>query len=118
MKSLTNILARGGRGFTLTELLVVVTVIAILASVAFPTYMSVVDRSKSLAMNKAAMAVAGELEEVTLDHRPMIERYAMEMALAADYQRVGLHVFNRFRLDCEGELEFRPAEPAVARSSS
>ncbi len=104
MKTLTD-----SRGFTLTELLIVVTVVAILTSVALPTMMSVKDRAKSFALNKAAMAAEHDIGEIDRDDRPMLQRYELDMALAADYQRVGLHVFNRFKLDCEGELEFRAA---------
>lgn len=104
-------------GFTFIELLVVVTVVAILASAALPGYMSLKDRVKAKAIHEQQLTSTPPILNRKLDP-PLIERFELDMALAADYQRIGLQVFNRFQLHAVGEVEFRslqqsPDDPTI-----
>jgi type IV pilus assembly protein PilE len=53
---------RGARGFTLMELLVTITIIAILASIAIPSYTAYIERGKRGAARSALLAAASALE--------------------------------------------------------
>jgi type IV pilus assembly protein PilE len=53
---------RGARGFTLMELLVTMTIVAILASIAIPSYTAYIERGKRGAARSALMAAASFLE--------------------------------------------------------
>jgi len=53
---------RGERGFTLVELLVTITIIAILASIAIPSYTAYVERGKRAAARSGLLAAASVLE--------------------------------------------------------
>lgn len=50
------------RGFTLMELLVTITIVAILASIAIPSYTAYIDRGKRAAARSALMVAASVLE--------------------------------------------------------
>jgi len=53
---------RRARGFTLMELMITITIIAILASIAIPSYMGYVERGKRAAARSALLAGASFLE--------------------------------------------------------
>jgi|APIni6443716594_1056825.scaffolds.fasta_scaffold1064661_1 type IV pilus assembly protein PilE len=53
---------RVARGFTLMELLVTITIVAILASIAIPSYTAYIDRAKRGAARSALMVAASVLE--------------------------------------------------------
>src|SRR5699024_1705317 len=59
------------KAFTITELVIVIAVIAILAAVLIPTFSNVVESAnKSAAMSNCRMAVAEYISMVTLDDDP------------------------------------------------
>ncbi len=53
---------RGARGFTLMELIVTITIVAILASIAIPSYTAYIERGKRGAARSALLAAASFLE--------------------------------------------------------
>jgi type IV pilus assembly protein PilE len=65
-------LPHGKRGFTLVELMVVVSIVAILASVATPSYINYVNRSKQSNAAAYLMTARLEMEEFYSDN----QRYA------------------------------------------
>jgi prepilin-type N-terminal cleavage/methylation domain-containing protein len=98
--------------FTLVELLVVVAVIAILASVATPAYMRVRNaRATSAAKIERNYSHPPEKESLP-GSPPIIEKFEMDWSLQSDYQRVGLEVYSRYRLSGEGEIAFRASDPS------
>ncbi|MDF1812341.1 MAG: prepilin-type N-terminal cleavage/methylation domain-containing protein [Verrucomicrobiales bacterium] len=100
----------GKSGFTLVELIVVVAIIALLAGVATPAYMKV-RYSKSRIAAKIERSYAQNGETARLHGvAPVIDKFAMDWILESDYQRVGLEVYSRYRLNADGEIEFRSAD--------
>jgi type IV pilus assembly protein PilE len=62
--TVTNLRARGPRGFTLVELMIVVVVVAILAAVAYPSYTQYVARSHRTELTAKMAAAQQWLERV------------------------------------------------------
>lgn len=57
------------KGFTLIEVMVVVIIVAILASVAYPSYLDHILKSKRAAAQGFMMSVANKEEQIMLDSR-------------------------------------------------
>ncbi len=72
MKS--NFLSRKPKGFTLIELIIVIGILAVLSSIAFPTYMSI-----------SANAQRAAAEKVCVDIATGVERYAQDNNSALPY---------------------------------
>ncbi|MFZ2446760.1 MAG: type IV pilin protein [Syntrophobacteraceae bacterium] len=64
-----NCLLSGTRGYTLVELMVVVSILAILASVAVPAYINYVNRSKQSEAAGTLLTARLEMEEFYTDNR-------------------------------------------------
>lgn len=75
---------RSNRGFTLIEVMIVVVIVAILASVAFPSYQAYVDRSNRLAAQQFMLEVANRAEEYRLDRRVYPPNLAAVASAPAD----------------------------------
>lgn len=101
--------AGGPRAFTLLELIVVVTIIGVLASVVIPVVMKSVSYKASKAAAKERMrqehAAANESDDWKKDAKlPVIHRLELDLSLSGEPQRVGLEVYNRFFLKGSGAL--------------
>jgi len=59
--------SQGGRGFTLIEIVIVMTVIAILASVALPVYITHVKRAKEVVLKQDLDAMRRAISNYTFD---------------------------------------------------
>ena len=57
------------KGFTLIEVMVVVIIVAILASIGYPSYLDHLIRSKRAAAQGFMMSIANKEEQVMLDYR-------------------------------------------------
>lgn len=97
--------------FTFVELLVVVVIIAVLASVAMPAYMKVIDRVSLKSAHKERMMMAenyaADPELELQGSLPIIEQFSSDLVLNSDYQRVGLEVYSRYQLSGSGTVVFR-----------
>jgi type IV pilus assembly protein PilE len=71
----TNALRRRQEGFTLIELMIVVVIIGILASIAYPSYLSYVQRGHRAAAQSEMMDIANRQQQFFLANR----RYATSL---------------------------------------
>ena len=60
---------RVARGFTLVELMITIAIVAVLVSIAFPTYESYVRRGKRATAQSALMTIANRQQAYLLDMR-------------------------------------------------
>ncbi len=66
MKS--NFLSRKPKGFTLIELIIVIGILAVLSSIAYPTYMSISENAKRTAAEKVCVDIATGVERYAQDN--------------------------------------------------
>ncbi len=66
MKS--NFLTRKSKGFTLIELLIVIGILAVLSSIAYPTYISISENAKRTAAEKVCVDIATGVERYAQDN--------------------------------------------------
>ncbi len=66
MKS--NFLTRTPKGFTLIELIIVIGILAVLSSIAYPTYMSISENAKRAAAEKVCVDIATGVERYAQDN--------------------------------------------------
>lgn len=101
------------KGFTLIELMIVVVIIAIISGIFIPRFLARVDKAKKARMEKqeeqASKKLKGVEEGFTVPQGvpPVIESVQMNMSLASTYHRVGMEVYTRYEVHCEGRLVFR-----------
>ncbi len=60
-------LSRRPKGFTLIELIIVIAILAVLSSIAYPTYMSISDGAKRTAAEKVCIDIATGVERYAQD---------------------------------------------------
>jgi type IV pilus assembly protein PilE len=93
------------RGFTLIELMITVVIVAILASVAFPSYRQHVIRANRAAAKEAMMDIANRQQQYLLAHRSYADKSDFE---ATGYMLPG-EVSNKYT------WEMGPIEGIVSR---
>ena len=113
MKNLQNCFRFHQKGFTLIELMVVVVIIAIFSGLLIPKLLSVYDKARS---NEGEMRA---LEQPVQEQQqrqgfmppqgvpPVIESVEMQMELISSYHRVGMRVYTRYEVHCQGSFLFR-----------
>ena len=79
-----------GRGFTLLELMIVLTLIMILASFAVPTYMTAVQRAKEAVLRQDLFTMRKLIDEYTVDKQQ--PPTSLQDLVDAGYLRGGLPV--------------------------
>ncbi len=106
------------KGFTLIELMIVVVIIAIISGIFIPKFLSMIDRDKKVRMEKSIPEKQGEQlplkggeAGITLPQGapPVIEAAQMNMALRSTSHRIGMEVYTRYEVQCQGRLVFRRA---------
>ena len=126
---------RNNRGFTMTELMIVVTIIGILATIAFPMFQTVPERSKSteavtaLGLIRSAMRIYyvehGTFANATLftdgaqvtsggligvTNNDLMGRYFS----SASYTFFGAPTANSFTIECDGSGSIAPFAAEVS----
>ncbi len=96
MKS--NFLSRKPKGFTLIELIIVIGILAVLSSIAYPTYMAISENAKRAAV-----------EKVCIDIVTGVERYAQDNNGALPYDS------SMVKPDAEDQIYLESAEGKDAR---
>ncbi len=71
-------LPRGARGFTLTELMVVVVIVAVLLAIALPAFQNQVRRSNRTAAQAEMMAIANLQQQYLLSNRSYMDKTTLE----------------------------------------
>jgi len=82
---------RSADGFTLPEVLVVIFVIAILATIAVPTFLGHTDRGRDAAAKSNSASLASMIEQCNVEHNDF-RRCDTQDELAGDTASVGLPI--------------------------
>ncbi len=81
-----NVRLRPAAGFTLIELMITVAIVAILASVAYPSYQQYVIRSNRSEMEQFMLDVANREEEFLLNNRSYTNLAGLNLSVPARLQ--------------------------------
>ena len=79
------------QGFTLIELMITVVIVAILASIAVPSYRQYVIRANRVAAKEAMMDIANRQQQFLLAHRSYADKSAFEATGYTLPSEVGSH---------------------------
>ena len=93
------------RGFTLIELIIVVAIIAILSSLTIPVASTLIDKRRTKIVKEEAAKSRADYSIDGDRDRPVFERIELDLALSTSDHRLGLEVYSRYQLRCEGQIE-------------
>ena len=99
-------MVKSENGFTLIEMMVVVTIIGILAAIAYPSYQEYIRRTKRVEMQSSMLQIASQIQKYKIANFTLVGASQADLGLATTYplQGTALYTVSLTPVDGSGNM--------------